>query len=92
MEKKPSRKRKRTKRLKSLNKKLLHEKDDSAAVEEIDERQEEEKEPSASASAKRTKSQGFSKSSSFLDKAILLLHILIFELIENLVDYFFFSF
>ncbi|KAG2714659.1 hypothetical protein I3760_03G038000 [Carya illinoinensis] len=69
MEKKPSRKRKRAKRLKSQNKKLRHEKDDSVAVEDVDERQEEEKEePSASAFAKRTKSQGFSKSSTFLNK------------------------
>lgn len=86
MEKKPSRKRKRAKRLKSQNKKLRHEKDDSVAVEDVDERQEEEKEePSASAFAKRTKSQGFSKSSTFLNKVNLLLYLLSFKLVDSLV-------
>ncbi|XP_062151472.1 ribosomal RNA-processing protein 8 [Alnus glutinosa] len=62
MEGKRSKKRKRAKRLKFQN-----EKDDSAAVEEIDERKEEE-ESAACAFAKRPKSQGLSKSSTFLEK------------------------
>lgn len=59
MEDNSSRKRKRAKRLKAQNKKLAG----------TDERkEEEEKESTASAFAKRTKSQGLSKSSTFLDK------------------------
>jgi len=65
MEGKRSKKRKRAKRLK-----FQKEKDDSPAVEEIDERKEEEEaeEFSDCAFAKRTKSQGPSKSSTFLEK------------------------
>ncbi|KAE8021463.1 hypothetical protein FH972_007349 [Carpinus fangiana] len=64
MEGKRSKKRKRAKRLK-----FQKEKDDSPAVEEIDERKEEEEEESSDcAFAKRTKSQGLSKSSTFLEK------------------------
>lgn len=71
MEGKRSKKRKRAKRLKFQN-----EKDDSAAVEEIDERKEEE-ESSACAFAKRTKSQGLSKSSTFLEKVRILFSLLL---------------
>jgi hypothetical protein len=71
MEGKRSTKRKRAKRLKFQN-----EKDDSAAVEEIDERKEEE-ESSACVFAKRPKSQGLSKSSTFLEKVSILLSLLL---------------
>jgi uncharacterized membrane protein YcjF (UPF0283 family) len=71
MEGKRSKKRKRAKRLKFQN-----EKDDSAAVEEIDERKEEE-ESAACAFAKRPKSQGLSKSSTFLEKVRILLSLLL---------------
>jgi hypothetical protein len=73
MEGKRSKKRKRAKRLK-----FQKEKDDSPAVEEIDERKEEEEEESSDcAFAKRTKSQGPSKSSTFLEKVRILLSLLL---------------
>ena len=72
MEGKRSKKRKRAKRLK-----FQKEKDDSPAVEEIDERKEEEEESFECAFAKRTKSQGLSKSSTFLEKVRILLSLLL---------------
>lgn len=74
MEGKRSKKRKRAKRLK-----FQKEKDNSPAVEEIDERKEEKEEEESSdcAFAKRTKSQGLSKSSTFLEKVRILLSLLL---------------
>jgi hypothetical protein len=73
MEGKRSKKRKRAKRLK-----FQKEKEDSPAVEEIDERKEEEEEESSDcAFAKRTKSRGLSKSSTFLEKVHILLSLLL---------------